>query len=181
MVMDMESNGKNKFYLRLSFYTILFMLVYVILVFYLYNNNMMLRNKPNILISFIILSLIVFSIFQFIVGKFKNNNIKLVLGIGVVIFITCMLAFTNNIIIDKYLDKEVIEDYNGNQYLIKEYGDDKYYYNIYSEFIKSRYASFSINEKELIDGDYKYVIKTITTYNEKGQISNIKTEGGTGE
>lgn len=181
MVMDMELNGKNKLYLRLSFYTILFMLVYVILTFYLYSNNMMLRNKPNILISFIIIALVVFSIFQKIVTRFKNSNVKLALGIIIVFCITGMMAFTNNFIINKYLDKEVVEEYKGDSYIVKMIGDDKYYYKVYSDFIKSKYASFSIDEKELNDEDIKYVIKTITYYNDKGQISNIKTEGGVGE
>lgn len=181
MVMDMELSGKNKIYLRLSFYTILFMLVYVILTFYLYSNNIMLRNKPNILISFIIVALIVFSLFQSVITKFKNSNIKLIIGIVIIFGITGMMAFTNNYIINKYLDKEVVENYNGDNYIVKIIGDDKYYYKVYSDFLKSKYASFSIEEKEIQDGDIKYVYKTVTSYNEKGQISDIKTEGGVGE
>ena len=30
-----------------------------------------------------------------------------------------MMAFTNNYIINKYLDKEVVENYNGDNYIVK--------------------------------------------------------------
>ena len=48
----MEQNGKNRFYLRLSFYTIICTAIYVALVIYMYSHNMLLRNRPNIIISF---------------------------------------------------------------------------------------------------------------------------------
>ena len=79
-----------------------------------------------------------------------------------------------------YKDNRFLDD--DYKKLLESYKDtDEYYYNVYSDFLKSRYADFSINEKELVDGDIKYVIKTITTYNDKGQISDIKTEGGIGD
>jgi hypothetical protein len=178
MVMVMESNGSTKFYLRLSFYTIIGMLVYVGLVLYLFNSNMMLRNDVNINISIILLIMIGFSIFQNIVIKNKNNNIKLAICLTLLVIFFGATAYSNNLIIKTYLSNEEVETYNGEQYIVTKINEEKYYYKIYSPFLKSKQANFSISKK-VIDDNYE--ISTITYFDDKGQIKEVRTEGETKE
>ena len=178
MVTDMESSGSTRFYLRLSFYTILGMLVYVGLVLYLFNHNMMLRNSANINISIILIILVGFSIFQNIVIKNKNNNIKLAVCLTLLVIFFGATAYSNNMVIKTYLANEEVETYNGEQYIIKKINDDTYYYKIYSKYLKSKQAQFSISKK-VVDDNYQFL--TITYFDDKGQIKEVKTEGETRE
>ena len=177
----MEQNGKSKFYLKLSFYTILGMLIYVALVLYLFSHDMILRNRANINISIILLVMIAFSFFQNIIIKNKDNNIKLVIALAVLVVIFGATAYSNNIIINKYLEKEAIEIVDGNEYVTKKIGEDTYYYKVYSGYIKATKPGFSISNKVIDDGDYKYEYVTKTIYDNKGQIVEIRTEGDTKE
>lgn len=179
MVKDMEQSGNTKFYLRLSFYTIIGMLAYVALIIYLFNNNLMLRNMVNIQVSIILLVLIGFSIFQNIIIKNKNNNIKLAVCLTLLVIIFGATAFGNNVIITKYLEKETIEEYNGEKYITKKIDNETYYYKIYSNLLKAKLASFSISKKEVPEDGYTYEFVTRTVYNDKGQIVEVITEGDT--
>lgn len=179
MVKDMERSGNTKFYLRLSFYTIIGMLIYVGLVIYLFNNNMMLRNRANIYVSIVVIVLVAFSIFQNIIIKNKNNNIKLAICLTLLVIIFGATVFGNNIIISKYLEKEIVETYDGEKYIVKTMEGEKYYYKIYSNYLKSTKAKFSIRIKNIDEGGYIYEMRTITVFDDKGQIVEVKTEGDT--
>ena len=179
MVKDMEQNGSTKFYLRLSFYTIIGMFIYIGLVLYLFNNNMMLRNKANIFLSIILIILVGFSLFQNIIIKNKNNNIKLAICLMILIIVFGITAYSNNIIINKYLEKETIEKYKGEKYITYKLNNETYYYKIYSDYLRSKQALFSVSRKEIKEEGYTYVIDTITVFDDKGQIVEVKTEGDT--
>ena len=172
----MEQNGKSKFYLRLSFYTIICTIVYAVLVIFLFSRHVLLRNKVNIIISFIIIILVGFSIFQNIVTKAKGNNIKLIIMLLLFIMIFGLTGLGNKLFIDNFLSKEEIKEYNGEQYIVIPKGSETYYFEIYSDYIRSSVPKYSISEHPFEDGDLKYVSLTVVEFDGNGNVINTNTD-----
>ena len=175
----MEQSGKNKFYLRLSFYTILCTIIYAVLVIFLYSNHLLLRNRVNIIISFIIIILVSFSIFQSVVTKIKGNKVKLIVTIIVFLIIFASTLLGNKYIIDNYLSKEDLKEYNGEQYLIMQKDKETYYYKIYSDFLRGSAPKYSMSEMSFVDGDVKYIATTIVEFDKNGSVLKTTTDSRT--
>ena len=177
----MEQSGKNKFYLRLSFYTIICTIVYAILVIYLYSNHLLLRTRVNIVISFLIIILVGFSVFQNIITKTKGNaKLIAVLIIFLLIFGTTVLS--NKYVIDNYLSREDIKEYKGEKYITVQKNNETYYFVIYSDLIRASVPKYSVSEKVFEDGDVRYITSTIVEFDKNGSVkstnSDTRTESG---
>jgi len=142
----------------------------------MYSKNLLLRNKVNIIISFIIIILIGFSIFQNIVLKTKGNNIKLVIMLLLFLIIFGLTGIGNKYIIDNLLSKEKIKKYNNEEYIVVEKGSEEYYFKIYSDYIKASKPKYSISETVFKDGDIEYRTKTIVEFDNKGNVINTTSE-----
>ena len=178
----MAQNGKNKLYFRLSFYTIICTLVYAVLVVYLSSNHMLLRNKVNIIISFIIIILVAVSIFQNIVTKTKGNSIKLIIMAIIFLLAFSLTSLGNKYIIDNFLVKEDIREYNGEKYIIAQKGNETYYFKLYSEYVRSSVPKYSMSEMTFEDDGVKYITTNIVEFDRNGSLinttSDTRTESG---
>ncbi len=172
----MEQNGKSKFYLRLSFYTILCTIVYAILVIFLFSRHILLRNKVNIIISFIIIVLVGFSIFQNIVTKSKGNNLKLIIMILLFVMIFGLTGVGNKLFIDHFVSDEIIKKYRGDEYIVVEKGSEEYYFRIYSDLIRSSIPKYSISEHSFEDDGVKYVTSTVVEFDNNGSVANTSSD-----
>ena len=172
----MEQNGKNRFYLRLSFYTIICTAIYVALVIYMYSHNMLLRNRPNIIISFIIIILVGFSIFQNIVTKTKGNNIKMIILAVLFVLVFAITNLGNKYIIDNVLSKEVIKEFGGENYIVMKKESEEYYFKIYSDYVRGSIPKYSISYNTIYDGEVKYVTTTVVEFSDNGSVINTVSD-----
>ena len=172
----MEQNGKNKFYLRLSFYTIICTVIYAALVIFMYSHHMLLRNRPNIIISFIILIFVGLSIFQNIVTKTKGNNIKMIILAILFVLVFAVTNLGNKYIIDNMLSKEVIKEYGGEKYIVMKKESEEYYFKIYSDYVRGSIPKYSLSYNTLTDGDVKYITTTIVEFSDNGSVLNTVSD-----
>ena len=172
----MEQNGKNKFYLRLSFYTIICTVIYAALVIFMYSHNMLLRNKPNIIISFIILILVGFSIFQNIVTKTKGNNIKMIILAVLFVLVFAITNLGNKYIIDNMLSKEVIKEFGGEKYIVMQKETEEYYFKIYSDYVRGSIPKYSISHNIIYDKEVKYITTTVVEFSDNGSVINTTSD-----
>ena len=108
-----------------------------------------------------------------------EQNLKIHTFVAILVIVFGITAYSNNIIINKYLEKETIEEYKGEKYITYKLNNETYYYKIYSDYLRSKQALFSVSRKEIKEEGYTYVIDTITVFDDKGQIVEVKTEGDT--